>query len=405
MFTSAISSAHTNLKVLVVDDDSLMGEYLCLQLESLGCRPKAAENGAEALEILKSREVHLLISDWQMPGMDGMELVAEARKLTSADSHLHIAMMTARSEEKVMRAAMEAGVDDFLFKPLQIVELGLVIASAARNRLLHLRLKRRNAQLAMEHRRASDALERVQADLSAATALHERLLPRFDRCGALALSHLYRPAALLGGDSIGASPLREEGLLFFLVDVRGHGVPAALDSFHLHHRIKQLRPTSAPDLGVAMATINREICDRADDSYATVACGLIFPEDREGWVVCAGHPPPLLMIDGSVSQISGGRAMPVGWFDNTTYEPERFSFPRGARFVTYSDGITEAMNSSGEQFGEQRLEQALIASAGTPLSQFAASLSDDLRAHLPTQTFEDDISMLAIEHSQTESND
>ena len=154
-----------------------------------------------------------------------------------------------------------------------------------------------------------------------------------------------------------------------------------------------------------MATINREICDRADDSYATVACGLIFPEDREGWVVCAGHPPPLLMIDGSVSQISGGRAMPVGWFDNTTYEPERFAFPRGARFVTYSDGITEAMNASGEQFGEQRLEQALIASAGTPLSQFAASLSDDLRAHLPTQTFEDDISMLAIEHSQTESND
>ncbi|MCJ2188119.1 PP2C family protein-serine/threonine phosphatase [Novosphingobium beihaiensis] len=399
MFSNAILKARTNLKVLIVDDDFLMGEFLGLQIEALGCRATVVESGAEALGILKQGEVHLLVSDWQMPGMDGMELVAEARRLTSSDSHLHIAMMTARGEEKVMRAAMGAGVDDFLFKPVQSVELELVVASAARNRLLHHRLKRRNAQLAMEHRRATEALERVRADLKAATALHERLLPDFDRSGVLRLAHLYRPAAMLGGDSIGAAPLRGEGLLFFLIDVRGHGVPAALDSFHLHHRIKQLRPKSAPDLGRAMATINREICDRADDSYATIACGLIFPEKEEGWIVCAGHPPPLLMDGAAVTQISGGRAMPVGWFDDAAYTPVRFPFPPGARLVLYSDGITETMNASGDQFGDERLEQTLAASAGQPLRQFAKALTENLQAHLPSQAYEDDISMLAIEHA------
>ncbi|MEJ2457223.1 MAG: PP2C family protein-serine/threonine phosphatase, partial [Novosphingobium sp.] len=294
------------------------------------------------------------------------------------------------------------GVDDFLYKPLQSVELELVIASAARNRLLHHRLKRRNAQLVLEHRRATEALERVRADLKAATALHERLLPDFDRSGVLRLSHLYRPAAILGGDSIGAAPLRGEGLLFFLIDVRGHGVPAALDSFHLHHRIKQLRPKSALELGQAMTTINREICDRADDSYATIACGLIYPEKEEGWIVCAGHPPPMLAEGDAVTQISGGRAMPVGWFDNAAYTPERFPFPPGARLVLYSDGITETTNASGEQFGDKRLEETLAASAGKPLRQFANTLTENLRAHLPSRVYEDDISMLAIEHTSLE---
>ena len=402
MFSSTISASRTNLKVLVVDDDCLMGEYLSLQIEALGCHPTAVESGEEALEILKSEDIHLLISDWQMPGMDGMELVSEVRRLISADAYLHIAMMTARGEEKVMRAAMEAGVDDFLYKPLQSVEVELVVASAARNRLLHHRLKRRNTQLVLEHRRASEALERVSADLKAATALHERLLPDFDQIGVLKLAHLYRPAAILGGDSIGAAPLRGEGLLFFLIDVRGHGVPAALDSFHLHHRIKQLRPTSAPDLGFAMATINREICDRADDSYATIACGLIFPEKNEGWIVCAGHPPPLLMIDGTVTQIAGGRAMPVGWFDNAAYTPESFPFPPGARLVLYSDGITEAMDASGKQFGEELLEKVLTENRGHPPRRLAAALSQSLKTHRPDQAYDDDISMLAIEHGSLE---
>jgi len=297
---------------------------------------------------------------------------------------------------------MEVGIDNFLFKPVLPVELELVIESASRGRLLHHRLMRRNELLASAHRRVREALDRVETDLKAATALHERLLPHFDRLGALELAHLYRPAAMLGGDSIGVSPLRGEGMLFFLIDVCGHGVPAALDSFHLHHRIKQLRPTSAQDLGNAMATINREICDRGDDSYATVACGLVFPEAEEGWLVCAGHPPPLLLHDGAISMIEGGRSMPVGWFEDIDYAPVRFPFPTGARLVLYSDGMTEVTGKGNEQYGLDRLGAMLDDWSASPIGELADRVESSLATFGAGRSAEDDISLLAIGHGTME---
>lgn len=386
------------LKAVLVDDDLLLGEFLGLQLESLGCATTVVDDGQDALEVLVEGEVDVLITDWQMPGMDGMEVVRRARLSRGRDSYLHIVMMTARGEEAVIREALRAGVDDFLFKPVQPVELELAIETARRNRLLHRRLERRNELLSIAHRRASEALDRVRADLDAATALHERLLPTEGSLGGLQLSRLYHPAAMLGGDSIGVSPLRDGGLLFFLIDVKGHGVPAALDSFHLHHRIKQLRPTRPEELGEALAIINREILDRGDESYATVVCGLVAPETREGWLVCAGHPPPLLAFGASVELLEGSRCHPVGWFPASSFEPARFEFPHGARLVLYSDGVTDCSAGHGRLYGVEGMERVLAGTAGGTLVDFVGALEKDLMATRSAAGFEDDVSLLAIEN-------
>jgi len=387
------------LKALLVDDDVLLGEFLGLQLEMLGCTTTVVDEGEAALGILAEGDVDLLITDWQMPRMDGMEVVRRARKGRGRDSYLHIVMMTARGEEAVIREALHAGVDDFLFKPVQPVELELAIETARRNRLLHRRLERRNELLSISHRRTSEALDRVRADLDAATALHERLLPPEGRLGALDLSRLYHPATMLGGDSIGISPLRDGGMLFFLIDVKGHGVPAALDSFHLHHRIKQLRPTRPEDLGKTLAVINREILDRGDESYATVVCGLISPEKREGWLVCAGHPPPLLAIGATTGMLEDSRCHPVGWFPASTFEPSRFEFPHGARLVLYSDGVTDCPAGSGRLFGVEGIERALARTSDDTLAGFVGRLDQDLLAMRSPSGFEDDVSLLAIQNS------
>lgn len=398
MFNEALLSTKSRLSVLVVDDDPLIGDFIALNLEGLGCEVMVVADGAAALDVLADEDIHLLVTDWQMPGLDGMELVRRVRNDRANAGFLHIAMMTAREDSSVIRTAMESGVDDFLYKPVQPIQLEMAVESARRNRVLHRRLERRNSLLTAAHRRARDALDRVRADLDAATALHERLLPANGRAGALELAHLYTPAAMLGGDSIGFSQLREGGALFFLIDVQGHGVPAALDSFHLHHRLKQLRPTRPENLGQALTIINREILDRGDDSYATISFGLLLPEWEEGWLVSAGHPPPLLVTANGSQFLEGGRSLPVGWFDNGVYEATRFEFPKGARLVLYSDGVTDCADTRGELYGVERLEATVLGHAMAPIGDVVQALQRDLVARRSRTGFEDDISLLVIEN-------
>ena len=390
--------ARTPLRVLVVDDDPLLLEVVVIQLEMLGCDVSAADGGELGLAMLESAKVDLLVTDWQMPGIDGMEVVRRARIARAGDGFLHIVMMTARGDEQTMRTALEAGVDDFLEKPIQPIALEIAVASALRNRLLHRRLERRNSLLTTAHRRTREALDRIRTDLMAATALHERLLPHEGRIGNFTLSRLYRPAAVLGGDSIGASLLQDGSVLFFVIDVRGHGVPAALDSFHLHHRLKQMRPSTPEALGSALAALNEEIVEREDDSYATVACGLLSPGQEEGWICCAGHPSPLLSIAGGIHALEEGRAMPAGWFSGTAFTPARFAFPRGARLMLYSDGVTESTDAAGEEFGLDRLAARVAETGVMPLAKAVQDIEQGLTLRRAGAGFEDDISLLAFEH-------
>lgn len=375
--------------MLVVDDDLLMSELLCLQLEQLGCAVDHVDGGHAALALLEHKDVHLLISDWQMPQMDGLELVCEARARTSAESHLHIVMMTARQDEQVIRRALEAGVDDFLYKPFAQVELELAIASARRNRMLHRRLRRRAALLARAHDQTRQALRRVQQDIDAAARLHEQLLPDRSDFGTFRIGTLYRPAASLGGDTVGVCQL-PGGILFFVIDVMGHGVPAALTSFHLHHRLKQLGPATPEALEMAIATINREIHAAADESYATMLCGLARADDDHVLLICAGHPPAIVSHAGSATEVALTGAPPLGMFDDTAFPTERVPLPMGSRLALYSDGLTDALP-------DQDLPALLGGAGDERLDQLIARLDNAVGARQPDLEIADDISLLMIE--------
>lgn len=388
--------SRSTLSVLIVDDDELMTEFLSLTLEQQrGCSTTCVGSGEAAMAALGTSNFDLLITDWQMPGMDGMELVRRARLQRNPESHLHIAMMTARDDAEVIRRALKAGVDDFLLKPIDPVQLELAIASARRNHHLHRRLRRRAMLLAAAHRRASEALARVQVDLDAAAVLHERLLPQAGTMNGLRLDRLYRPAASLGGDTMGAVPLPPGGVLFFLLDVCGHGVPTALESFHLHHRLAGLRPNDPERLAAAAATLNREIAEREDGSYATMVAGIAWPERGEGWLVRAGHPPPLLAAQGTCKALDEGGGLPLGWVADAQYAPVRFPLERGARLAVYSDGLSECADTAGVMFGPERLAE-LVASLGRTPSEVIVAVERTLAARA-VGGFADDVSLLLLE--------
>lgn len=384
------------LEVLVVDDDPILAEYVGLCMEQVGCNARTATSAAEALRALDDR-VELLVTDWKMPGMDGMALVQKVRNLRSRESYLHIVMLTAGEDAGAMKSALHAGVDDFLRKPVDRVELEMAVATARRNRMMQRRLRRRNQLLANAHARTRSALRAVREDLDAAAALHERLLPRGELLDGVAVGYIYQPALMLGGDTIGVTDLGDGKTLFFLIDVRGHGVPAALESFHLHHRLKQFRPETSDQLEQAAALLNAEIAQRMGDSYATMVAGLIDANSRECLIVRAGHPPPLLARPGSCGEVEEHGAMPLGWFETTRYKAVKIELAPGDRLVVYSDGVLDCVDQSGAPLTLQHLERALGQSATGSMSDLIGAIEDILGLRNVNRSPVDDVSLLAIE--------
>lgn len=386
----------TPLTALVVDDDEMLAEYVAIELSALGCEAACVTSGEAALDALDD-SIDVLVTDWQMPGMDGMELVRRIRSGRHRLAPIHIAMMTAIEDTETIRRAMQAGVDTFLYKPVEPIQLELAIETARRNRLLHAKLERRNRLLASAHEKAKDALRSVRADLEAAAGLHERLLPKPDRLPGVNVAHVYHPAARLGGDTIGAAAVGQGRTLFFLIDVRGHGVPSALDSFHLHHRLKALRPDEPDALVAAVERLNEEMLDRDDESYATMIAGLVDPQQERGWLVRAGHPPAIHVGGRTIDVLEDEGSFPLGWFANTTFTASEFSFSARDRLVIYSDGLTECTDKTGRELGVPRLAKLMEACVGSDISSVTAVVELTLKLRARAPNLADDVSLLAIE--------
>ena len=114
--TDAIPAVGTEDKVLIADDDGVVRDLLANFLKSRGIDCVVASNGTRALELFEHFQPKLVISDWAMPEMDGLELCRRIRS-RSAGRHVHFIMLTVHSEEEELTKAFDAGVDDFLAKP------------------------------------------------------------------------------------------------------------------------------------------------------------------------------------------------------------------------------------------------------------------------------------------------
>lgn len=119
------------MKVLIVDDDELALELLRHDLSEEGYEVEEAHNGLEALEILRSQSCRLVISDWEMPEMDGIELCRSVRAGASED-YVYVILLTSHGEPEEIVAGLSAGADDFIAKPFNPDELKVRLRAGER---------------------------------------------------------------------------------------------------------------------------------------------------------------------------------------------------------------------------------------------------------------------------------
>jgi phosphoserine phosphatase RsbU/P len=221
----------------------------------------------------------------------------------------------------------------------------------------------RNARM---HQREISA-GRTRYELTVAADIQKNLLPtELPDTGSFDFDAVCLPAQEVGGDLYDLFPFPDGRLCAVLGDVSGKGVPAAL---YMTWMIAELRLLAerATDLASMMADINRRLCARSTRGmFVTLMAGLFSPMSGKIEVASAGHHPPLLRRrDGTVEQVPYPSAPPLGIVPGQTYPTACFQLARGEAALGFTDGVTEARNESGEEFGLERLKQAFGQGVGS----------------------------------------
>ncbi len=155
--------------VLIVEDSPVYRRLLARMLAQWGYTVSEAENGVAALDILANQPVSLVISDWEMPEMDGLSLCREIRS-RQFGHYVYVILLTAREAPDDLTLGFDAGADDFLSKPVEQSELRARLHAGARVLSLESTLAARNARL-------SEALRQIEQDLEVAARIQQSVLP------------------------------------------------------------------------------------------------------------------------------------------------------------------------------------------------------------------------------------
>jgi sigma-B regulation protein RsbU (phosphoserine phosphatase) len=396
------------MRILIADDARDAREILGRLLKRWGHEVVTASNGREAWEILERESIRVIISDWMMPEIDGLEL---CRRVRDAEwgHYVYYILLTARDDKEDLIEGMTAGADDFLTKSFNFEELRVRLRAAERILGLESALAERNRKLHDMNNELQAALDRIQNDLRAAAALQASLLPKDPNVSAmLAVDWLFLPAAEIGGDIFDFFILNGRDIGFYHLDVAGHGVPSAMMSVTLSRTLSaelsdghltvpsegEVR-VRAPD--TVVADLNRRFQSSDTAPYFTMVYGYIDAMSGRGELCQAGHPYPLLTRrDGRVEQVGHG-GFAVGMLEGVPYDSVAFALEPGDRLILYSDGITDCRNPEGESFELERFASLAGTCRDTALATLKARLDETLRDWRATGEIEDDISLLVLE--------
>ncbi len=237
----------------------------------------------------------------------------------------------------------------------------------------------------------------LQEDLDLAARIQRGLLPQGSlTCRGWEIHYHYEPAGPVSGDFCDVvQPDDGGGDLFFLFgDVSGKGVSAAILMAHLHATFRSLVAAEVP-IGQLVERANRVFRESTLASYfATLVAGRASASG-ELEICNAGHCPPLLLAGGSVTPVDP-TGLPVGTFYSTSYASRTLKLAEGDTLVLYTDGVSEARDRTGAEYGADRIAGVLRASRHLGPRALASACLDDLASHLQGAPKGDDLTLMVI---------
>ena len=234
-------------RVLVVDDSRAQRRILTVQLERWGYQVVEAASGEAALDLCRAQTFDIVMSDWMMPGMTGLEL-CRAYKDLPREGYGYFVLLTSKSEKAEVAAGLETGADDFLAKPVSSEELRARLRVGERIVGMHMELVAKNRLIGATLDQLQKLYDSLDRDLVEARKLQQSLVMDRQRdFGPCKASALFRPSGHVGGDLVGSFQINPLHVAIYSVDVSGHGVASAM----MTARLAGLLSGGTPDQNIA----------------------------------------------------------------------------------------------------------------------------------------------------------
>jgi len=381
-----------NALLLVVDDAALNRKVVIDALTRHGYQVISAQNGRQALDLLQeSPQVDLILLDLVMPEMDGFAFM-EARQKMPELAGIPVIVNSSLDDFGSIAKALTMGAYDYFTKPLSQDDLDIILPLKIRN--------------AVTNKRLMDATQRqnevMQRELEMAGRYQQFLLPKQASLAGAKVTYLFQPCSGVGGDYFDFFSLADDRWGLVVADVSGHGMASAM----VASIVKALFPGYLERYlspAKALSALNDNLLNLTpEDVFVTAFAALFDPaESRLSWTL-AGHPPPFFLP-------KTGEAVPLA-MENTflgifeagppllELEDRHITVQSQDRLALYTDGLLEAPDPQGRQYGMKRLQAKLLANRFLNQEQTKQMIWKDLQSYVQGE-FPDDVAFILVDFS------
>jgi len=374
-------------RILVIEDDYTTQLVIRRMLEEQGYDVATANDGIEGVAQAKQFQPALIICDWMMPRMDGLDVCRQVKGDPNLSTIFFI-LLTARGAVEDRVIGLDTGADEFLTKPVELSELRARVKAGLR--------------LNQVYQALQDQKRILEVELMEAAEYVRSLLPE-PMSGTVHIDSRFVPSRQLGGDCFDYYWLDPDYLAIYLLDVSGHGLGAALPSISV---LNLLRSQSMDGVNFyqpnhVLRALNEAFqMDDQNDKYFTIWYGVYNQAKRQLIYSSAGHPPALLISGAKAQDVEIQRlktvSLPIGMMPDTKFVNQRCDIDVDSTLYVFSDGIYEIMQPNGEVWGLDCFVDMLVANRADISAQGLNYVLNYIRTLSPNDSLDDDLSLLMV---------
>lgn len=390
----AMENNEISTKILIVDDEPdvevLMKQRFRRQIRENKFELFFAHNGIEALEQLKNDfEIRLVISDINMPEMDGLTLLKNINEKYPAVIPI---IVSAYGDMNNIRAAMNLGAFDFVTKPINFDDLNVTIDKT----LSHI-------QKLLDAQKTRSRLDGILHELNVASEIQQSILPRnFINDTNIEMFAKMAAAKEIGGDFYDFFWLDDEKskLGIVIADVSGKGVPAALFMTVSRTLIRAHAYNHIGSPGECLTKVNAALHkDNTNVMFVTTFYAILDIKTGDLSYTNAGHnPPSIIRKNAPLESMTKIHGMALAVMEDLVYKEDHITLNPGDTLFLYTDGVTEAENNQGTLFGNEKLASSLDQYRNLAASELINTIRSDIVTYANGYPQSDDITMLAIRY-------
>jgi phosphoserine phosphatase RsbU/P len=385
------------VRLCLVDDDEdyyVITRDLLADIPSYDFAVTWISTFERALEEIPRSSFDVLVFDYNLGAKNGLDLL---RQVLAAGLRAPVIMLTGQGDHTIDLEAMKAGAADYLVKgKIDAVQLERSIRYCMDRFATMEQLRASRDSLRQTTQQLEAALASINEELETARRMQKSLLPQtVDTFRGVEFSGVYLPCGMVGGDMYDVVKVDDTHVAFLIIDVCGHGVPAALITAMAKISftrciLKELSPKSI------FMQVNAELFHfMPEGRYVTAFLAILDLEKKELVFSRAGHPPALLSRGPDIEYLSTGAPL-IGCFADSQFEEATTPVATGDAIALYTDGIVESVNAANDRYPMLMMENVMRGAREKPAAAVSAAIIDSFRKFSGTGPQADDVTVMVV---------